>query len=151
MAAVSPALAERRETRRACVFTLAGRPFAVDVHAVREVVVFADYTPVPRTLPHVIGVGNLRGDIVPIVDIQPLLGLPAWRPGSGLRTLVIAPPPFLVALPIEEVVALEQIDDVAPLGEARHRHGPWTLGLLRLEGRWVPLLDVVKLLGALRS
>ena len=68
---------------RACVFVLADRVFAVEVSHAREVGVLDDYTVVPRAPAHVLGVTNLRGRVLPIVDIRPLLGLP----GGGVVSI----------------------------------------------------------------
>jgi purine-binding chemotaxis protein CheW len=61
---------------RACVVLLGGRPFAVDVTDAREVVVLETTTPVPGAPAAVIGVMNLRGNVLPVVEARPLLGLP---------------------------------------------------------------------------
>jgi len=45
---------------------VAGQPFAIDVTQVREVAIFEGWTTVPLAPPHLVGVANLRGDVVPI-------------------------------------------------------------------------------------
>ncbi len=61
---------------RACLVMLGGRPFAVDVADAREVVVLDTTTAVPGAPPAVLGVMNLRGHVLPVVEARPLLGLP---------------------------------------------------------------------------
>ena len=68
--------AEARQAR-ACLVKLAGSRFAVEVRYAREVVVFDEYTVVPLAPSHLLGVVNLRGSIMPLVDIRPFLGLEA--------------------------------------------------------------------------
>ncbi|HKB27385.1 MAG TPA: chemotaxis protein CheW [Methylomirabilota bacterium] len=137
---------------RACVFTLAGEPFALDVARIRELTVFDGWTTVPRASRHVIGAANLRGDVVPIADARALLGLPAGRGGRRLRTLVVAADGLEAALVIDEVLGLEAFAGVTPLEDAGPQtHGEWALGFLRREDRLVPLLDPARLLRALRA
>lgn len=74
----------------ACLcFEVAGRRFAVDVAAVREVLAAIDVTPVPHAPEFALGVGAVRGRIVPVVDPGLLLGLgPAAPAGAGAVVLV---------------------------------------------------------------
>lgn len=60
----------------ACLcFELAGQPFAVAIAVVREVMPGLEVTPVPGAPGCVLGVGAVRGRIVPVVDAGRLLGL----------------------------------------------------------------------------
>ena len=75
--------AGRTGTIRACLFVLAGEPFVVEGSYAKGVVDFEEHTVVPRASADLVGVANLRGNIVPILDIQPLLG--RTRPTSASR------------------------------------------------------------------
>jgi purine-binding chemotaxis protein CheW len=133
---------------RACVFTLAGEPLAFDVRSVREVAVFEDWTSVPLAPGHVVGAANLRGDVMPIVDARPLLGLPARRLERRVRTLVLVAEGLEAALVIDGVTSLEAFPEIVEA--TGHRHASWALGLLRSEDRAVPLLDAARVLHGLR-
>ena len=136
---------------RACVFTLAGMPFAIDVTQVREVAIFDEWTVMPLAPPNVLGVANLRGDVVAIVDARPLFGLPSPRAGRRQWTLVVAAEGLEAALVIDGVARLEAFTGVVPLDDPSALHAPWTQGVLTGgEGR-VPLLGSAKLLRALRE
>lgn len=86
---MTTALPSVPEPVRACVFALGGRQLAADIRHTREVVVLPDRTAVPRAPAHVVGVANLRGHIVPIVDISHLFGLPARTASEAARTIVL--------------------------------------------------------------
>lgn len=138
-------------TIRACLFTLDAETFAVDVRRVREVVVFDAVTPVPLAPPHVVGVANLRGEVVPLVDARPRLGLPPRPAGRVLRALVLGTDGGPVGLVIDDVVGLDAFDEVTPLADgARGRSGPWARGLLRRGERAATWLDADTLVAALR-
>jgi purine-binding chemotaxis protein CheW len=58
-------------------FHLDQQLFGVDILRVREIRGWTSVTAVPETPPHVLGVLNLRGVIVPVVDLRTRLGMPA--------------------------------------------------------------------------
>lgn len=133
---------------RACVFTLGGASFALDVSSVREVAEFEDVTPVPRAPAAVVGVANLRGEVMPIVDARSRLGLPLRSPAPPLRTLVMRAADFEVALVIDAVMALETFTAVAPPPDGA---AGWVQGAVEHAGRRVTLLDAAHLLRALQG
>src|SRR3954470_23251347 len=58
------------ETRQYLTFKLGEEVFAIDVAKVREVLDFTAITKVPRTPDFMSGVINLRGNVVPVVDLR---------------------------------------------------------------------------------
>lgn len=55
---------------RMVTFSLAGKDYAIDIMKVKEIFKAGSFTYVPNTLPFVLGVYNLRGEIIPIVDLR---------------------------------------------------------------------------------
>ncbi len=51
-------------------FSLAGKDYAVDIMKVKEIAKTGRFTYVPNTMPFVLGVYNLRGEIIPIIDLR---------------------------------------------------------------------------------
>jgi purine-binding chemotaxis protein CheW len=140
---------------RACLFALSGARFAVDVRSAREVAVFDEITVVPRAPRLLRGVANLRGTVVPIVDVGPLLGLPELRPTRSVRTLVLRDGPLLAAVAVETVLGLEPFDEVLPPDgpNAPRGHGSSVLvsGWITWAGETLALLDVPQILAVLRA
>lgn len=68
--------APAEEDVRICLFSISGDAYAVMVDALAEIIIPQKIFSVPTTPSHVIGVINLRGNIVPVVDIRPLLSFP---------------------------------------------------------------------------
>lgn len=64
------------EEIRVCLFSIGQDTYAIPVEFLTEVIIPQKIFPVPTTPTHVLGVINLRGNIVPIVDIRPALSLP---------------------------------------------------------------------------
>src|SRR5512144_3330779 len=110
---------------RACLCAVSGSRFAVDVRSAREVAVFDELTAVPRAPRHLLGVANLRGTVVPIVDVGPFLGLPDLRPARSVRTLVLRDGALLAAVVVDNVLGLEPFEAVLPAADpaAPRDHG----------------------------
>jgi len=149
---VTTSLLDSSAAVRACVFTLAGQPFAIDVAQVREVAVFQEWTTVPLASSHLVGVANLRGDVVPIVDARGVLKLAAHRSGRKLWTLIVEAEGCEVALVIDGEVSLEAFGGITSFDESNPQpHAEWALGCLPDAERLIPLLDPARLLRALRE
>jgi purine-binding chemotaxis protein CheW len=150
--AVGPSLAlaveERSPARRACVVRLGGRSFAVDVVDAREVVVLDAITPVPGAPEPLVGVMNLRGTALPVIEVRPLLGLPVR---GALRALVVADGDRRAAVLIEAVLGLAGFDDITPLAGTEGVPPALVHGRVTTEsGETVTLLDAPALLAAAR-
>jgi len=144
------ALAERAPARRACVVMLGGRPFALDVADTREVVVLDVTTPVPGAPPALVGVMNLRGSVLPVIEARPLLGLPVRAAVGRPRALVLADAGQRAAMLIERVLGLTAFDSVTPPA-AGATPGALAVGeLVDDAGQRATVLDAGALLRAVR-
>lgn len=149
---MSTSLLDSTAAIRACVFTLAGQPFAIDVTQVREVAIFEEWSTVPLAPAHLVGVANLRGDVVPIADARSLLGLTPRRSLRKLSTLIVEADGFEVGLVIDGDVSLEAFGGIVTLDESSPQpHARWALGFLPDGEQLMPLLDPGRLLRALRE
>jgi purine-binding chemotaxis protein CheW len=141
---------------QACLVKLAGSRFAVEVRYAREVVVFHEITLVPLAPPHLLGVVNLRGSVMPVVDVRPFLGLEAARATRATRAtretrgLVVESDGAQAAILIDEVEGLEPLEGLAPAGDGDDVRVPdFSAGRLEREGGVVTVLDVRRILAAL--
>ena len=137
---------------RACAFTLGGHRFAVDVAEAREVVVFDAITPLPLAPSFVLGLANLRGTVMPVVDLAPLLGLPAREATGQTLGLVLGHGPWTVAAAVDAVLGLEPLvardgEAAAPVGPGRRFLGAGAVG----DDGSIAVLDAGAMLGALRG
>jgi purine-binding chemotaxis protein CheW len=148
---VSTEVLESAATVRACLFVLAGQRFAVDLRCAREVVVVEEFTIVPRGPAYLVGVANLRGYVLSIVDISSFLGLPPRPVGRGTLVLVIEAASAQVGVPIDAILGIESVEEILPVGDsARRTYGELAAGLMKSTDRVVTLLDAANLLTALR-
>ena len=126
---------------RSCVFMLAGEPFAVALDATREIVTIDECTKVPLAPPMVLGVMNLRGTLVPLVDVRTVLGLPAGANRPRLALLLVAEG-LQFAMAIDRVVGLAALNELPGLRDtARRRFGECGIGVAEMGDLLPTLLD----------
>lgn len=70
-------------------FEIAGQEFCIDIRAVREIRGWTPATPLPNAPSSVLGVINLRGVIMPVIDLRSRLGLGATEPTARHVIVVI--------------------------------------------------------------
>jgi chemotaxis signal transduction protein len=104
---------------RACLVSVEERVLGVEVGVAREVLVVEGHTRVPGAPPHVLGVLNRRGTVLPIVDLRPLLGLASRPLERGARALVVQADGVQVGLLVDRVLGLEAFETVQPLASSR--------------------------------
>ena len=104
--------------RRAVVVRLEGRVLALAADPGCRVVEIQTCIRVPTGPDCLIGLGNGQGDILAVVDIRPLLGLPAAAWKWPLLAQIVGDPQMKVAFAIEEVLGLTDLDEdrLEPLG-----------------------------------
>jgi purine-binding chemotaxis protein CheW len=89
-------------------FQLGESAYGVAVELVREVQVLGSYTPLPGTPPFVLGLVNLRGQLLSALDLRPLLGLPRRAPRVGAVLLIVSVSGMQVGLLADEVLAIRR-------------------------------------------
>ena len=72
-------------TEHLATFFLAGEEYGVDVRLVQEIIRVSEITQVPRAPEFIKGVINLRGRIIPVVDLKRKLGLGEVEPSARRR------------------------------------------------------------------
>lgn len=122
---------------RHVVFRLERDRYALPLAAIREVVVApAEYTRVPRAPPSLRGVMNLRGRVVPVVDLGALLGVHASGHAPATRVVLLELGRRELGFLITDVDGIESIEKLGP-----HRGSPAVKGLARLGALAVTVLD----------
>lgn len=92
---------------------VAGEQYALPVEHVLEVAERGAVTPVPGAPAHVVGVRNLRGEVLPVVDLASALGLEAAGRAAGERIVVLEEGGRRAGLAVEGLVGVAQLADVS--------------------------------------
>lgn len=140
---------------RFCLFTLGEESFAVDLSQVSEVFRLELITPMPGMPSMLVGVANLRGTIVPLADLRPLLGVPGSlapryavivRHGTQQIGIVVD------AVPEIGTIEADDMDDLLEgLPDEMARHRPFLSGLLRISGRVRGLVEASRLMAVVEG
>ncbi|MDE1765498.1 MAG: purine-binding chemotaxis protein CheW [Thaumarchaeota archaeon] len=122
--------------------------YGVSIEQVREIRPLESITKVPNAKSYVKGVMNLRGMIVPVVDVKEKLGFSSCEAGPKARILVADVKGKLTGLLIDEVdqvmrISLKEVETNLSGGLESLEY---INGIAKTSGKLIVLLDVVKLL-----
>ena len=130
-------------------FEVGSEEFAVNILVVQEINRMMRITEVPQSPTCVEGVINLRGQIIPVVDLRQRLGLPTTEYGSMSRIVVVEVSGRTIGFTVDRVNEVLRISssivDAAP-GVVTKVDSQFIAGIGKLEDRLVILLDLDKLL-----
>jgi len=112
MQAHSPTSSEGPRVLLGC-FEVGGRPIAIDVAQLREVVRFRAATPLPGAPTQIEGVIDLRGTLVPVVDLGRLLGGERLCPGPRSRIAVAEIDGLAIGLAVDAALEILSVEATA--------------------------------------
>ena len=131
--------------RQIVVFVLAGEHFGVDIAAVESIITMQTITRIPHSPPFIKGITNLRGKILPIVDLRERFGLPAQETDKNSRIVVVSYNDAETCMIVDEVSEVFMISDetiAAPPTIATTIKSDFITGIVKLQDSLVILLDL---------
>lgn len=153
-APIEPASKKSRgDAGKHLTFMLGDEHYGIPVLTVREIIRMTDITVVPRMPEYIRGVINLRGKIIPVLDLRLRFGLPKCE--STERTCIIVvqvklssgalTQTGLIVDEVEEVanIAATEIEDTPDFGSAVETR--FIVGMAKIKGAVKTLLDVEKI------
>jgi len=132
-------------------FVLAGEEYGLEILKVREIIGMMPITAVPRTPEFVKGVINLRGKVIPVIDLRLKFGLPAAEQTDETCIIVVDVGQMEMGVVVDRVsevldIAGEDIEDAPSFGAAVQTD--FILGMGKSEDKVTILLDISKVLTA---
>ena len=128
---------------------IAQEEFALDVLSVQEINRMVEVTRVPKAPYFVEGVINLRGRIIPVLDLRRRFGLPASDRTDDSRIMVVLVRQRMVGLIVDEVVEVLRVPKSMiepPPSVGSSAGAEFTQGVGRIEDRLLIVLDLNRLL-----
>ena len=134
-------------------FRLGEEVYAIDILRIREILEYNAPTAVPMMPPSVRGVINLRGAVVPVIDLSVRFGHPAT--GVGKRTCIVivetehAGTTHVFGLLVDGVNAVTEIadDSIEPAPAFGTKvNTEFISGMARINGRFIIILDIARVL-----
>jgi purine-binding chemotaxis protein CheW len=126
-------------------FRLGGQEFCVDIMSVRDIRGWTQTTPLPHSPDYVKGVINLRGSVLPVIDLAARLGFKATEPTARHVIIVTQVENQSVGLLVEAVSDILTIDAAAiqPTPDvASELARMFMRGVLAIEGRMISLISL---------
>ncbi len=132
-------------------FRLGNDEFGIDISSVKEIIRVENITHIPEAPSFIHGLTNLRGQIIPVIDLAKQFGLPEKeKPTGNARIIVTELDSQLVGMMVDEVPGVLKIaeDNVEPTPELIQNEikGDYFKGVGKLEKRLIILLDLKKVL-----
>ncbi len=135
------------ESKPWLTFFVDNETYAVGALQTQEVLQQNQVTPVPGAPPHILGVINVRGDIVTVVDTRTVIGCPRAEATKQTRIVLIDVHNETLGLLVDSVVEIVSIKDseVEPTASAVGGHD-YVMGVYYHQEKLTILLSVDKLL-----
>lgn len=103
------AAAEAEEEKTFVAFRLDSEEFGLPVESVREVLRVGEVTRVPQAPAHIRGVTNVRGSILPVVEIRTRIGLAPLVPTPSARVVVLEVGERALGLLVDRVTRVAKV------------------------------------------
>jgi purine-binding chemotaxis protein CheW len=133
-------------------FLLAGEEYAVEILRVREIRGIGPITPLPQSPAHVQGMMNLRGAVVPVVDLRVAVGLPRTDYNKFTVIVVLSVRERTIGFVVDsvcDVISLQDGDVEKAPDLGTHVEASLVGGIARVQERFVILLDIDRIIGDL--
>ncbi len=137
--------------RELVAFRIDGEEFAVDVASVQEINRAAELTRIPNAPSHIQGVMNLRGKLVPVVDLRRMLGFQAKTSDRQTRIMVIEINGMVAGFLVDSVSEVLRLPESAvedPPAFAGTAEADYVAGVGKVDDRLLVLLNLQKLFAA---
>lgn len=130
-------------------FSLAGEDYALSIQSVREIVGLLDVTMVPNTPEFVLGVVNLRGKIIPVIDLRIKFGMPPGVRSEENCTIVVETANAETGVLVDKVaevvdISPEQVEPAPQMGIDLDTR--FLKGVGKIEGSVQLILDIDEVL-----
>src|SRR5574344_2672994 len=134
-------------------FSLAGKDYAIDIMKVKEIVKAGRFTYVPNTMPFVLGVYNLRGEIIPIIDLRLFFNIEVpERQDNAIENMLIGTVGEqtlgVVVDAIDKVVGIQKSTIQPPHPLFGDINIKYIYGVVEANKRLYILLDIDRIFGA---
>jgi purine-binding chemotaxis protein CheW len=127
------------------VFKLSNEEYAIEVSSIEAIIKLQAITKVPHAQAHVVGVTNLRGNIVPVIDLKKKLNLPETAHNADTRIIVALLQDSKVGMVVDAVSQVIEIEDsqIEPTPQiSTSIDSTYIRGIVKVDKLLVILLDL---------
>lgn len=151
---IQPRHSKGRKNQKHLVFSIASDSYCVPLQSIKEIIGTTKVAPIPNVPPYVLGLLNLRGQIISVIDLRTKLGLPYVEPETMKNSIVISQVENLtVGFLVDEVIAVDSvscdaIEQVSDVGEVRNKEYITGIAKNNHDDSLKLILDLSKILSA---
>ncbi|MFO1019792.1 MAG: chemotaxis protein CheW [Planctomycetales bacterium] len=148
-APLSESMARAKSSQQYVGFRLADQEYAFRIEQIQEIVIPDRVTKMPQVPDYIEGVSNLRGSIIPIINLRRLFDLEHKPKDDETRTIVANVGPRTIGCTVDAVTQVIRIspENIQPAPEIVKADGAgYIAGFAKLESRLVILLEIKELL-----
>ncbi|MFN3919284.1 MAG: chemotaxis protein CheW [Methylohalobius sp.] len=130
-------------------FRLGNETYGINVMQVQEVLRVSEIAPVPGAPDYVIGIINLRGNVVTVVDTRRRFGLPPKEPDSASRIVIVEAAGQVIGILVDsvaEVVEFRSTEIEAAPNVGHEDSARYIQGVTSRDGKLLILVDLNKFL-----
>lgn len=130
------------------VFQLSGETYGIEIANVHEIIRMQDITDIPRTPDFVEGVINLRGRIIPVIDLRKRFGLEVSEYTQASRIIVVEVEGVTVGMIVDSVSEVLRLptNNIEPPPAMVSVDAAYLRGVGKLDEQLIILLDLNKVL-----
>ena len=128
-------------------FSLAAEEFAIPLLSVKEVIGVPEVTPIPQAQPHFVGIMNLRGNVISILDLRLKLGHKSSKTDET-TVIVLDLGDYNIGVLVDSVNSVVSVnkEDVSPKPAMDAKATDYIVSVFRKSDRLVLMLDIAKAL-----
>jgi purine-binding chemotaxis protein CheW len=149
MSETENAVAEKDELLQLVSFNIGREEFGIDILTVQEIIRMIQITTVPNSKPYVSGVINLRGRIIPVIDLRTRLGMQQRDSDNNTRIIVVSLRDTTIGFIVDsvsEVLRIPASVTEAPPSIVAGIKADYITSVAKLEDRILILLDLEKII-----
>jgi len=131
------------------VFDLGSEQFGIEIAAVEGIVKMQEITKVPFAPPYMEGITNLRGMVLPVIDLKKRFGLPEEPTTKETRIITVSMDTVKLGMIVTAVSEVLTIDDSVielPQAMITNVNSEFITGVAKIDSRLVILLDLSRIL-----
>ncbi len=142
-------MATKESAQRYLSFSLGVEEYAIPLLKVKEVIAVPETTPVPFTPTHFLGMMNLRGQVISVIDLRLKLGMPKSERTEETAVIIVDLNPIFLGVVVDsvnKVLSLEGSEVSAPPELLDAKNSDYLTGVARKDSKLILILEIAKAL-----
>ncbi|KIL45907.1 chemotaxis protein CheW [Jeotgalibacillus campisalis] len=135
------------------IFTSGSEEYAVKIESVLSIEKNEAISPIPHLPDYMLGITNVRGDLLPVLDYEKILGQRTGNEMNHANILVLKTDNLILALRVKEAREILSLSDssIKEMGLIAYSKANYITGIAQVENRLITLVDPAKMANSLEG